>query len=248
MPPRDPHPPTAAAGGGATPATAPSGDAMLAWGAGGVPVSLRFDDPYFSWQDGLAETRHVFLAGNDLPARFRDGFRIAELGFGTGLNLLATCLLWREAGLAGRFSYTSFEAFPMTAAAMATALDAFPEARAVADPLIAAWGAGARRFACGPAEVEIVAGDARATLPAWAGRAEAWFLDGFSPAKNPELWGEPLMAAVAAHTAPGGTFATYTAAGHVRRALQAGGFTVMRAPGFGAKRHMSRGWLPERQA
>ena len=81
------------------------------------------------------------------------------------------------------------------------------------------------------------------TLPRWAGRADAWFLDGFSPAKNPELWGEGLMREVAAHTAPGGSFATYTAAGAVRRALQAAGFQVERVPGYGTKRNMSRGRL-----
>ncbi|MFN3294536.1 MAG: tRNA (5-methylaminomethyl-2-thiouridine)(34)-methyltransferase MnmD, partial [Gemmobacter sp.] len=92
-------------------------------------------------------------------------------------------------------------------------------------------------------EAEVIVGDVRQTLPAWPGRADAWFLDGFSPAKNPEMWGAALMAEVAAHTAPGGTFATYTAAGHVRRALQAAGFQVTRSAGFGAKRHMSAGRL-----
>ena len=80
-------------------------------------------------------------------------------------------------------------------------------------------------------------------LPAWDGRADAWFLDGFSPAKNPELWGADLMAEVGAHTAPGGSFATYTAAGFVRRALGEAGFDVTRAPGHAGKRHMSRGVL-----
>lgn len=249
MLPRDPEadPPAGSPEPPDTSADRPSGPpspARLDWRAGGVPVSTRFDDPYFSLQDGLAETRHVFLAGNGLPGRFRDGFRIAELGVGTGLNLLAACLAWQEAGVAGRFAYTGFEAFPMSAAEMAAALAAFPPARAIAEPLLAAWAEGRARFACGPADVEIVAGDARDTLPRWPGRAEAWFLDGFSPARNPELWGEALMAEVARHTAPGGSFATYTAAGHVRRALQAAGFTVMREPGFGAKRHMSRGELP----
>lgn len=215
--------------------------ATLNWREGGVPVSTRFDDPYFSLGNGLEETRHVFLAGNDLPARFRDGFHIAELGFGTGLNLLAACLAWGDRP--GRFRYTSFEAFPMAAPDMAAALAAFPEARAVADPLLAAWGAGATAFACGPADVTLILGDARTTLPAWDGRGEAWFLDGFSPAKNPELWGDDLLAEVARHTAPGGTFATYTAAGHVRRALHAAGFAVMRVPGFGTKRHMTRGQI-----
>lgn len=209
----------------------------------GTPVSARFDDPYFSLADGLAETRHVFLAGNGLPARFRDGFRIAELGFGTGLNLVAAVLAWEGARLPGRFRYTSFEAFPMPAPDMATALAAFPEALAAATPLLAAWGRGARAFAFGPADVTVIAGDAGETLPAWPGRADAWFLDGFSPAKNPGLWTEALMAEVARHTAPGGSFATYTAAGHVRRALASAGFGVERAAGFGRKRHMSRGIL-----
>ena len=215
------------------------------WGETGVPVSALFDDPYFSLADGLAETRHVFLAGNRLPERFRGGFRIAELGFGTGLNLLATLDAWEAAGIAGRLSYTSFEAFPMPAADMARALAAFPEAAALAGPLLAAWAAGARRFTLGPVDVEIIEGDARDTLPRWPGIADAWYLDGFSPAKNPELWSDPLMAEVARHTAPGGSFATYTAAGFVRRGLASAGFQVERAKGYGLKRHMSRGILGE---
>jgi tRNA U34 5-methylaminomethyl-2-thiouridine-forming methyltransferase MnmC len=209
-----------------------------------TPVSALFDDPYFSLQDGLAETRHVFLAGNGLPERFRDGFQIAELGFGTGLNLIATVLAWQAAGRPGRFGFTSFEAYPMPAADMARALAAFPEAEVAAAPLLSAWTGGSRRFACGPADVEIVEGDARRTLPLWAGVADAWFLDGFSPAKNPELWDETLMADVARHTVPEGSFATYTAAGFVRRGLQAAGFQVERLPGYGRKRHMSRGLKP----
>ncbi len=215
------------------------------WGEAGVPVSALFDDPYFSLADGLAETRHVFLAGNGLPGRFRDGFRIAELGFGTGLNLLATLVAWTEAGIAGRLSYTSFEAFPMPAADMGRALAVFPEVAAHAAPLLTAWAAGARRFALGPVEVEIVTGDARETLPRWGAVADAWYLDGFSPAKNPELWSESLMVEVAHHTAPEGTFATYTAAGSVRRGLASAGFRVERVTGYGLKRHMSRGILGE---
>lgn len=209
----------------------------------GTPVSARFGDPYFSLADGLAESRHVFLAGNGLPGRFRDGFHVAELGFGTGLNLVAAVLAWRQAGIPGRFRFTSFEAFPMPAPAMATALAAFPEALAAAGPLLAAWQAGARAFALGPADVAVVTGDARATLPGWTGAADAWFLDGFAPAKNPELWGEGLMSAVARHTAAGGSFATYSAAGFVRRGLASAGFQVERTAGFGRKRHMSRGNL-----
>ncbi|WP_136683300.1 tRNA (5-methylaminomethyl-2-thiouridine)(34)-methyltransferase MnmD [Falsirhodobacter xinxiangensis] len=213
--------------------------AELEWRDGGIPVSTRFDDPYFSLNGGLEETRHVFLRGNGLPERLRGGFHVAELGFGTGLNMLA--LLIASNGVPVRF--TSFEAFPMDAAQIVRALAAFPEAEAVAAPFLAAWAAGRTRFSLGAMEVEVIVGDARETLPAWQGRADAWFLDGFSPAKNPELWGEEMMAAVAAHTAPGGSFATYTAAGHVRRALQSAGFAVTRLPGYGGKRHMSAGRL-----
>ncbi|MFN3936807.1 MAG: tRNA (5-methylaminomethyl-2-thiouridine)(34)-methyltransferase MnmD [Gemmobacter sp.] len=215
----------------------------LDWREGDVPVSRRYEDPYFSLRDGLSETRHVFLAGNDLPARFRPGFHIAELGFGTGLNMLAALIAWRAAGIAGSLRFTSFEAHPLPACDIARALATFPEAAAVAAPFLAAWSDGMRRFRAEGLEAEIIVGDARLTLPSWDGAADAWFLDGFSPARNPELWEPGLMRAVASHTAPGGTFATYTAAGHVRRALQAAGFRVERAAGFGAKRHMSRGRL-----
>jgi tRNA U34 5-methylaminomethyl-2-thiouridine-forming methyltransferase MnmC len=215
----------------------------VTWRDGTLPVSTLFDDPYFSLANGLAETCHVFLAGNALPARFRDGFRIAELGFGTGLNLLAAAIAWANSGTLGQLHFTSFEAYPMPTADMERALTAFPEARAVADPLLAAWARDERRFALGPVDVEIVEGDARDTLPRWPGRADAWFLDGFSPARNPELWGDDLLAEVTRHTAPHGTFATYTAAGFVRRALQSAGFQVERISGYGTKRHMSRGIL-----
>jgi tRNA U34 5-methylaminomethyl-2-thiouridine-forming methyltransferase MnmC len=215
----------------------------LDWRDGIVPVSQRFDDPYFSLADGLAETRHVFLHGNGLPARLCDGFHLVELGFGTGLNLLALMIAWAATGAPGMVRFTSFEAYPLQAGDMARALEAFPEARAVADPLLEQWEAGARQLSLPGVEAEVIIGDARETLPAWAGRADAWFLDGFSPAKNPELWSDDLMRAVAAHTVAGGTFATYTAAGHVRRALAEAGFTVERLPGHGRKRHMTVGVL-----
>ena len=212
------------------------------WRDGVIPVSTRFDDPYFSLNDGLAETRHVFLAGNDLPARLRPGFQIAELGFGTGLNMLATLIAAQ--GALGPVHYPSFEAFPLTVDEIAKALDHFPVVRAVAGPFLAAWACGHSQFNLGPLKVTVLMGDARQTLPLWQGRADAWFLDGFSPAKNPELWSDELMTEVAQHTAPGGSFPTYTAAGHVRRALQSAGFDVQRLPGHGKKRHMTAGNRP----
>jgi tRNA U34 5-methylaminomethyl-2-thiouridine-forming methyltransferase MnmC len=218
----------------------PPPQADLEWREDVLPISTRFNDPYFSLANGLDETRHVFLGGNDLPARLRPGFHIAELGFGTGLNLLATVLVAQTP-----IRFTSFEAYPMTALDIARALRAFPEAEAVAGPFLHQWVQGARSFHLGPVAVEVVMGDARETLPQWQGRADAWFLDGFSPAKNPELWSPDLMAEVARHTKPGGTFATYTAAGFVRRGLQAAGFGVERRKGHGHKRHMTAGKLPE---
>ncbi|WP_333817516.1 tRNA (5-methylaminomethyl-2-thiouridine)(34)-methyltransferase MnmD [Tabrizicola sp.] len=212
----------------------------LDWRDGMIPVSRRFDDPYFSLAGGLDETRHVFLTGNGLPGRFRDGFRIAELGFGTGLNLLAVLLAHQGPG---HVSYTSFEAFPMPAPDIARALAAFPEVAGVTEPFLKQWEGGQTTLHFPNLTATILLGDARATLAGWRGQADAWFLDGFSPAKNPELWSPDLMRQVARHTAPGGTFATYTAAGHVRRALSDAGFTVTRAPGFGRKRHMSTGIL-----
>lgn len=211
----------------------------------GVPIARDFDDPYYSLDNGLAETRHVFLDGNDLPARFGGDFRIAELGFGTGLNLLVTWAAWQDAGRPGTLHFTSFEAFPMAPADMASALAHFPELTAYAQTLLSEWApqAGPTSLTDGPV-LHVVTGDARQTLPAWTGRADAWFLDGFSPAKNPQLWEPALLNAVGQHTATGGTAATYSAAGHIRRALADAGFDVTRAPGYGRKRHMTRARMP----
>ncbi|WP_417206253.1 tRNA (5-methylaminomethyl-2-thiouridine)(34)-methyltransferase MnmD [Antarctobacter sp.] len=203
----------------------------------GTPVSTRFDDPYFSLENGLAETRHVFLTGNGLPERYCDGFRIAELGFGTGLNLLAALDLWRQSGQTGTLHFTTFEAYPLTPEQMIRAQEAFPALGPLAQELAPHWGQ--RRFALPDLSFEMIEGDARDTLPEWTGTVDAWFLDGFSPAKNPELWNADLMAQVARHMAPGATAATYTAAGHVRRALSAAGLEVTRVPGYGRKRHMT---------
>lgn len=221
--------------------TMPPRSAEIDWSDTGTPLSRHFDDPYFSQESGLEEARHVFLAGNDLQARFRDGFQIAELGFGSGLNLLATLCEWRKTGISGRLHYTAFELWPMAPADMERALAAFPELEQEARMLLAALASGP-----GPYELPdgvcftLITGDVRATLPAWQGRADAWFLDGFAPAKNPEMWEESLLAEVARHMTQDGTLATYTAAGHVRRTLAAAGLAVERVKGFGHKRHMTR--------
>jgi tRNA U34 5-methylaminomethyl-2-thiouridine-forming methyltransferase MnmC len=178
-----------------------------------------------------------------LPERFRPGFHIAELGFGTGLNMLASVLAWKDSGQKGRFSFTSFEAYPMGTEDIRMALLSFPKAHAIASEFLEHWQSGRTRFKVGPADVEVILGDARHTLSASEINADAWFLDGFSPAKNPELWEPRLMRHVAQHTAKDGTFATYTAAGHVRASLAKAGFSVSRVPGFENKRHMTTGVL-----
>ena len=210
----------------------------------GVPIARRFDDPYFSLADGLAETRYVFLEGNDLAERFRDGFHIAELGFGTGLNCLAALDAWRRVGVQGKLKFTSFERYPMPPTDMERALAAFPSVAGLAGPILEAMKNGGTQVVLEDLDLSIVVGDARQTLPAWTGKADAWFLDGFSPAKNPELWEPPLLHEVALHTKPGGTAATYSAAGAVRRALSDAGFDVERRAGFGRKRHMTVARLP----
>ena len=210
----------------------------LEW-QGDVPVASRFGDSYYSLENGLAEARHVFLAGNGLPDRFVPGFHVAELGFGTGLNALAAWAMWRESGVTGWLRFTSFELFPMAPADMSRALSAFPEMSDLAAPLVAAMEASAGGFVADGLHLEIVLGDARDTLARWGGAADAWFLDGFSPARNPELWTPDLLRQVARHTRPEGTAATFSAAKVVRAGLADAGFIVERVSGFGRKRHMT---------
>lgn len=217
-------------------------DCDLDWSAENVPVSRQYDDPYFAVTDGLAESTHVFLCGNGLPERFERGFHIAELGFGTGLNAIAAWRAWEAAGVGGALRFTSFEAHPMSMDDRFRALARWPELGDHARRLGEALARGSAAD-LGTLHLEVVGGLAEDTVPAWDGFADAWFLDGFNPAKNPAMWTGDLMAAVARRTKPGGTFATYTAAGHVRRALEAAGFEVERRAGFGTKRHMSVGKL-----
>jgi tRNA U34 5-methylaminomethyl-2-thiouridine-forming methyltransferase MnmC len=211
----------------------------LDWRDNRVPVSRRFDDPYYSLDHGLNETRHVFLAGNGLPDRFRDGFQIAELGFGTGLNLLAVLKLWRDSKQTGVLWFTTFEMYPLAAPDMLRAQAEFPDVADIAQELRPFWEAGATRVDLPDLRFEMITGDARQTLPDWSSQADAWFLDGFSPAKNPELWQDDLLVQVGLHTTPDGTAATYSAAGSVRRALDTAGLSTERVPGFGRKRHMT---------
>lgn len=208
----------------------------------GVPVSRRHDDAYYARDDGLAESVHVYLGGCGLPGAWqgRSRFGVAELGFGTGLNFCATLAAWRAtAAQDARLDYTGFEIAPLDAAQMARALARWPCLAAEAGSLTAAWTGRDGTLTFGLVRLRLVTGDARRTVPGWAAAADAWYLDGFAPARNPEMWEAPLLSAVHARTVPGGRAATFTAAGHVRRALAAAGFEVERRPGHGRKRHMT---------
>lgn len=224
----------------------------LLWTDDGAPQSGRFGDVYFSREDGLAETRAVFLTGCGLPESWirRRHFTVAELGFGTGLNIAALLDLWRREGPAdGHLHIASVEGFPLTRNEAARALSAWPEIREAVDALLAAWPAstpGLHRMDLPGfnATLDLMIGPVETVLEQWSGRADAWFLDGFAPSTNPGMWSDAVMDLIAARSAPGARVATFTVAGMVRRGLAERGFTVAKAPGHGRKRERLEASLP----
>ena len=232
-----------------------SGSHPLDWDESGRPYSLRFGDHYYSSSGGLEECRHVFINGNHLQQRwqstvFESGaeFTIAELGFGSGLNFLETWRQWKEARAAGqRLNYVAFELLPMGADDMRRAISAWPELKNSGEAMLDCMGRGYDGLPIrldSQTSLTIIPGNCCLTLPQWFGVADAWYLDGFSPAKNPDMWSTETMEQVFQHCAPDGTFSTYTSAGWVRENLQKAGFIVQRQPGFGQKKHMSTGFRP----
>ena len=228
-------------------------EAQLQW-RDGQPWSSRFDDRYFSAGCGLEEARHVFLDGNALARRFaglRDGecFTIGETGFGTGLNFLCAWQLFEAAAPPGAvLEFRSVECAPLPRPDLQRALALWPALQAPAAALCAAWPAtwaavGDRwRFAAGRIDLRLSVADVGQTLPAWPdATVDAWFLDGFAPAKNPQMWSAEVLAQVARGSRSGATLATFTSAGWVRRGLAQAGFEVRRVPGFGRKRQMTIG-------
>jgi tRNA 5-methylaminomethyl-2-thiouridine biosynthesis bifunctional protein len=234
----------------------------LSWTPQG-PRSERFDDIYFSAIDGLAEARAVFLQGCGLPDGWagRRRFVVGELGFGTGLNIAALLELWRRTRPPeGRLNIFSVEAYPLSQAEAARALTAWPELEMVARPLLAVWPdarRGFHRLDLDPlhATLDLWIGEAADGLDAWRGAADAWFLDGFAPARNPQMWRQEVLDLVCAHSRPGARLATFTVAGAVRRGLEQAGARIEKKPGFGAKRERLEAWIeplsparPSRQA
>lgn len=225
----------------------------LIWTEDGAPRSGRFDDVYFSQQDGLAETRAVFLTGCGLPGAWagRRRFTVAELGFGTGLNIAALLDLWRREGpQGGRLHAFSVEGFPLHREEAARALSAWSELAEASEALLSAWPEptpGFHRLDLPEfnAVLDLAVGDVEWALAQWTGRADAWFLDGFAPSTNPAMWSDAVMDRIAARSTPGARVATFTVAGAVRRGLAERGFSVAKRPGHGRKRERLEAWLPE---
>nr|WP_279011800.1 bifunctional tRNA (5-methylaminomethyl-2-thiouridine)(34)-methyltransferase MnmD/FAD-dependent 5-carboxymethylaminomethyl-2-thiouridine(34) oxidoreductase MnmC [Aeromonas jandaei] len=238
--------------------------ARLDWNEAGTPVSSEFGDVYFSNDNGLAETRYVFLQQNRLPARFlhhdRDTFVIGETGFGTGLNFLATMAAFLEqapqTGNGSRLHFISFEKYPLTQSDLRKALAAWPELSSLSQDLIEQWPipvSGCHRliFADGRIRLDLWLGDIKDMMPQLPHHAEglvdAWYLDGFSPAKNPEMWTQALFDGLARLARPAATIATFTCAGFVRRGLIAAGFAMKKVKGHGSKREMLAGERTDKQ-
>lgn len=225
--------------------------AQLTLAPDGTPVSEAYGDVYHSAAGGHAQARHVFLAGNGLPERWqgRDSFAILETGFGLGVNFMATWLAWRNDPQRCRtLCFISLEKHPFAAGDLATAHAAWPEFAELSAALREAWPplvAGEHRIELdgGRVVLRLVFADALDALPSIDGAADAFYLDGFSPAKNPELWSPDICRALARLANPGATVATWSVAGQVRQALHAAGFIVAKRPGFAGKRQMLAGYI-----
>ncbi|CAH0134532.1 bifunctional tRNA (5-methylaminomethyl-2-thiouridine)(34)-methyltransferase MnmD/FAD-dependent 5-carboxymethylaminomethyl-2-thiouridine(34) oxidoreductase MnmC [Pseudomonas mediterranea] len=226
--------------------------AQLDWDDQGLPRSRVFDDVYFSDQSGLEETRYVFLEQNNLAERFAalpDHGRlvIGETGFGTGLNFLCAWQLFEQCAPAGaRLHFVSVEKYPLSPQDLRRALALWPSLKLQADQLLGQYIAihqGFQRLtlAGGRVTLTLMIGDALEQLPQLDGHIDAWFLDGFAPAKNPDMWTAELFAELARLAAPGATLSTFTSTGWVRRLLNAAGFKMKRTPGIGHKWEILRG-------
>ena len=217
-----------------------------------IPVSKQFGDVYFSKANGLLETRHVFLNGNDLSERLAqladsEQFIVGETGFGTGLNFLALWQLWQNVrpNNNSRLHFISVEKYPLSKADLARALATWDELAPLSKRLLESYPfalAGCHRLSFD---------DERISLDVWFGDASecfpliqnnhpinAWFLDGFAPSCNPELWQEQIFKHIMRLSAQGTTFASFSVAGVLKRALQSYGVEITRSKGFGHKREM----------
>ena len=234
--------------------------AQVHFNESGTPVADHFDDVYFSNDSGIDETQHVFVAGNDLAERWQQWrnptFVIAETGFGTGLNFLVAMRAFNEFRAANpdhplkRLYFITTEKFPLPQQDMQRALEAFPALKNEAQALASLYPMGLEgchrlHFDNHSTTLDLWIGDVHELLPQWHspvnGLIDAWFLDGFAPSKNPDMWTDALFSQMARLSKTGTTFGTFTAAGIVKRGLAGVGFTIKKRNGFGRKRDMLTG-------
>ena len=234
-------------------------NAQIDWDDQGRPHSRVFDDVYFSDKSGLEETRYVFIEQNALKERFaalpaNGQLVIGETGFGTGLNFLCAWQLFEQTARPdARLHFISAEKYPLTREDLLRALTLWPELATFSEQLLAAWfaihpGFQTLSLANGRVTLTLLIGDALEQLPQLDAQIDAWFLDGFAPAKNPDMWTPQLFAQLARLAAPGSTISTFTSTGWVRRSLNEAGFKMRRTPGIGHKWEILRGsflGLPE---
>ncbi len=216
-----------------------------------TPYSIDFDDIYFSTEDGLDETEYVFIQQNQLEQRFKsltqDQFTIIETGFGTGLSFLVVCQHWLNlAPASAQLHFISIEKFPLTLADLARAHALWPQFTTISNELLQHYGTlkvgdNVFNMAAGRIQLALQVDDISHALTQITQKTDAWFLDGFAPAKNADMWSKDVLEHVARLSQANTTFATFTSAGDVRRGLQAAGFSVKKHQGFGKKREMLSG-------
>ncbi len=221
----------------------------------GTPYSAQFGDVYFSAGNGVEESRYVFLQHNELPRRWHDTdqFVIAETGFGTGLNFLVTMMAWlQSAARHACLHYISIENHPVSPADIARVTRQWPELGPYVDALIQVYppplpGMHTLELAAGRVRLCLIFDGVEQALEQFRYKVDAWYLDGFAPARNPEMWSDRVFELIGRNTSVGGSFATYTASGIVRRGMADQGFVVQKAAGYGSKRDMLKGCIFEQR-
>ena len=219
------------------------------WTEKGTLFSNTYDDVFFHDGDGLEETDYVFLQGNNISQRLgKKDLIIGELGFGTGLNFLLTWQEWRNSGRKSgtRLTFVSCEKHPLSLDLLEKSHSCFPDLKELSAHLRKKWppvqnGFHLLEFEEGRVALLLLFGDCYESLKKFEGKVDAWFLDGFSPAKNEDMWSENVFKQMAWHSHEETTLATFTAAGFVRRGLQKAGFEIERIKGFKHKKHMTVG-------
>ncbi|MCW7493938.1 tRNA (5-methylaminomethyl-2-thiouridine)(34)-methyltransferase MnmD [Leptospira sp. 2 VSF19] len=229
----------------------------------GVPVSLLFDDVYFSKQGGWEESSYVFLEGNQIPSKLaKKGhsiFYVGELGFGSGLNLFVTLDFWKSIPSPPQVTFMSLEGFPLKRDILLTLNKSYPDKKLWSEDLLSSYESAINLWTKDPTQnlwtytwnhssnqstftLQVFFGDVRLSLPQFL-KIHSWYLDGFSPGKNPDMWSLDTLKEIQKKSNPGTSFATFSSAGFLRRNLTELGFVVDKKKGFGRKREMIFGFL-----